>query len=46
MLKNLIQFTAMFHFYTSPKTSKNLRFSDVFKGYRNGALGFNGLKSS
>ena len=33
----------MLHFY-APETSENQKFSDVFRGYRNGALGYNGLK--
>ena len=35
----------MFHFYTPLKTSENLRFSEVFKGYINGTLDKNGLNS-
>ena len=33
----------MWHFYTPLKTSENLRFSDVFKAYRNVILDENGL---
>ena len=39
----------MFHFYSPwkhQKTSGNLRFSDVFRGYRTGTLVENGLKWS
>ena len=33
----------MLHFCTPLKTSKNIRFSDVFRGYRNVTLGEYGL---
>ena len=33
----------MFHFYTPLKILENLRFSDVFRGYRSGTLVENGL---
>ena len=33
----------MFHFYTPLKTSENLRFSDVFGGYRSETLVENGF---
>ena len=36
----------MFHFYTPWKKSENLRFSDVFSGYRSGAFVKNGLKGT
>ena len=35
----LTHFSQMFHFYTPLKRQKNLRFSDIFRGYRNGGLG-------
>ena len=41
----LTHFSPMFHFYTSLKTSENLWFSDVFRGYKNAAVGWNGLKN-
>ena len=31
-------FNSTFHFYTPLKTSENQRFSDIFRGYRNGTL--------
>ena len=39
----LIYFQPMFHFYTPPKTLKNSRFPEVFKGYRSETLIENGL---
>ena len=33
----------MLDFYTPPKILENLWFPDVFRGYRNGTLGYNGL---
>ena len=41
----LTHFSPMFHFYTPLKTSENLWFSDVFRGYKNAAVGWNGLKN-
>ena len=35
----------MFYFYTPQKTSENHRFSDVFRGYKNGTLASNGLNT-
>ena len=35
---SLTLFAPIFHFYTPLKTSENLRFSDVFRGYRNETL--------
>ena len=40
----LTHFQLMFHFYTLLKTSKNRRFSDVFRGYRSETLVKNRLK--
>ena len=39
----LTHFQLMFHYYTPPKTSENLRFYDVFKGFRSGTAVENGL---
>ena len=41
----LTHFQTMFHFYTPLKTSENLRFSYVFRGYRSGTLVESGLKT-
>ena len=40
----LIQFDPMFHLFTPRKTAENQRFSDVFRGYRNGAFGLKCVK--
>ena len=39
----LTHFQPMFYFYNPWKYKKNLRFSDVFRGYRSGKLVKNGL---
>ena len=39
----LILFTPMFHFYSPLKTLENFWFSDIFRGYRNRTLTWNGL---
>ena len=39
----LTHFSPVLHFYTPLKTSVNKRFSDVFRGYRNVTLDWNGL---
>ena len=43
MLLQLTDFQPMFHFYTPLKTSENLGFSDVFRGYKSQTLVENGL---
>ena len=42
-LQFLTHLFPMFPFYTPLKTSENQRFSDVFRGYKKGTLGRNGL---
>ena len=42
----LTYFTPRFHFYTLWKHQKTLSFPDIFKGYKNGKLAWNGLISS
>ena len=43
MKPTLTHFQPMLQFYTLLKTLENLRFSDVFRGYRSGTLVKNGL---
>ena len=39
----LTHFSPLLYFYNSLKTSQNQRFSDVFRGYRNGEMAWKGL---
>ena len=43
-MKSLTHFQAIFHFYTLLKISENIRFSDVFRGYKSETLVENKLK--
>ena len=43
-MKSLTHFQPIFHFYTLLKISENIRFSDVFRGYKSGTLVENKFK--